>query len=561
VSTTGAVRQGKPVLPMIEDLASTLHFDPKQGHIWLAGRRMSLVHTRASGLLRRETIAMVGIEKARALFTRLGYFSGAMDAEIASKVRPNSSLDDMFAVGPQLHALEGVVSVQPLVVDIDVQRGHFYSEYEWHHSSECGAHVEEFGIGALPAGWGQIGYASGYASVFLGRPIVFRETECIAMGHPCCKIIGRASEDWPDVGQDLRYMRAEQLYEVAQSSRTEGDGPGTGTRHRIVGASAGFNVAFDMLRHVADTDAIVLFLGESGVGKEMFARNLHALGRRADEPFIAVNCAAIPESLIESELFGVEKGAFTGATATRAGRFERAAGGTLFLDEIGSLSLAAQAKLLRVIQEREYERVGGSRVYTTDVRLVAATNVDLRESVAAGQFRQDLFYRLNVFPLRIPPLRERRADIPLMMDHFLSMYRTRYRKNIPGFEEMAISAMLAYDWPGNVRELENLIERAVIMAADGEPLRLHHLFSSGEKLGNAYHLGNNGRILHSQPDRSAPAHSLIQECLDSGVTLEQLECEMLKRTLESTAGNRTKAASLLGITRAQFNYRYKRATR
>ncbi|MBF9153089.1 sigma-54-dependent Fis family transcriptional regulator [Novosphingobium jiangmenense] len=532
---------------MSSDLFSQLHFDHAQGHIWLAGRRMMMIHARAFGLLRHEVIEAVGLGKARGLFTRQGYNSGAMDAEIAAKVRPGATIEEMFAVGPELHMLEGMVRTDPVSVSVDTATGTFAAEYIWRGSNECGAHLELFGRGTYPAGWSQIGYASGYASVFLGRPILFRETECVAMGHECCRIVGRPADEWQDGEDDLRFMRGSQMGEVLPAALPRESSPAG--RH-IVGASAGFNVAFDMLGHVADTDAVVLFSGESGVGKEIFARHLHAMGRRAAGPFIGVNCAAIPESLVEAELFGVEKGAFTGANASRPGRFERAKGGTLFLDEIGTLSLAAQGKLLRAIQEGEFERVGGTKLLKSDVRLVAATNTDLRAAVEANTFRADLFYRLNVFPIRIPPLRERRADLPLLMDHFLALYAERHGRRVTGFEESAIAAMLGYDWPGNIRELENVIERGVIMARDGEPLRQHHLFSGGEMLGPAAWRPGQGN-----PQASAAGPGSVAALVDAGLDLATVEREMIERALANASGNRTRAAKQLGISRSQLLYR------
>lgn len=547
-------------LPLIGDLAATLHFQPDQGHIWLAGRRMVLVHARTMGIVRREVVSAVGYDKARAIFTRQGYESGAMDAEVAAKVRADDGLFDAFSVGPQLHALEGAVLVEPLAFEVDVERGKFFARYRWRHSSECQAHVDAFGMGQAPGGWAQIGYASGYASVYFGRPILYRETRCIAMGHSDCEVTGKPAEEWNDAGQDLRYMRGEQLHAVGHA-RPAPAPTRAPDRHRIVGASSGFNVACDMLRDVADTDAVVLFQGETGVGKEMFARNLHAMGARADKPFVAVNCASIPETLIESELFGVEKGAFTGATASRPGRFERAQHGTLFLDEIGCLSLAAQATLLRALQEGEIERVGDTRSRKVDVRLVAATNADLREAVAAGTFRADLFYRLNVFPLRIPPLRDRRADIPLLIDHFLAIYRARHRRHVTGFDAAALSAMLSYDWPGNVRELENIIERGVILGREGEPLRLHHLFTSGERLGDQrFELGADGRVralgANAEPMAASSKKAAISALLDAGTELGAIEDAILDGALARTQGNRSAAARLLGLSRSQFNYRF-----
>lgn len=532
---------------MSADLLSQLHFDHAQGHIWLAGRRMMMIHARAFGLLRHEVIEAMGLDKARGVFTRQGYNSGAMDAEIAAKVRPGATMEEMFAVGPELHMLEGMVRTDPVSVEVDTATGTFAAEYIWRGSTECGAHLELFGRGPYPAGWSQIGYASGYASVFLGRPILFCEIECVAMGHEHCRIVGRPADEWGEGEDDLRYMRGAQLGEIGSSAGTLGSG--NDGRH-IVGASAGFNVAFDMLGHVADTDAVVLFSGESGVGKEIFARNLHAMGRRAAGPFIGVNCAAIPENLLEAELFGVEKGAFTGADTSRPGRFERAKGGTLFLDEIATLSLAAQGKLLRAVQEGEFERVGGTKVQKSDVRLVAATNIDLRTAVEAGTFRADLFYRLNVFPIRIPPLRERRADLPLLMEHFIALYANRHGRRVTGFEESAIAAMLGYDWPGNIRELENVIERGVIMARDGEPLRQHHLFSGGEVLGPpVWRPGKGASLLADAASESAA------ELVDAGLDLATVEQQMIARALIKASGNKTRAAKLLGITRSQLLYR------
>lgn len=540
---------------MSADVFSQLHFDHAQGHIWLAGRRMMMIHAHAFGLLRHEVIEAVGLEKARGLFTRQGYNSGAMDAELASKIRPAATIYEMFSVGPELHMLEGMVRTDPVSVSMDTATGAFAAEYIWRGSTECSAHLELFGRGAYAAGWSQIGYASGYASVFLGRPILFREIECVAMGHEHCRVIGRPAEEWDNWQDDLRYMRGAQLNEITPAA-----GKATPVRdgRQIVGASAGFNVAFDMLGHVADTDAVVLFSGESGVGKEIFARNLHAMGRRALGPFIGVNCAAIPENLLEAELFGVEKGAFTGASASRPGRFERAKGGTLFLDEIATLSLAAQGKLLRAIQEGEFERVGGTKVHKSDVRLVAATNVDLRAAVEAGTFRADLFYRLNVFPIRIPPLRERRADLPLLMEHFLGLYSTRYGKRLTGFEESAVAAMLGYEWPGNIRELENVIERGVIMARDGEPLRLHHLFSGGEVLGPPALRVVDGDV---RAQTGSPNADPVAGLVDAGLDLETTERRMIARALEKAGGNKTRAAALLGISRAQLLYRLGRDAR
>src|SRR6202453_3651586 len=244
----------------------------------------------------------------------------------------------------------------------------------------------------------------------------------------------------------------------------------SGARFGIIGTSQGIAELYAILERVADTPTTVLITGESGTGKELVARALHEHSGRKDKPFIKVNCAAIPKELIESELFGYERGAFTGAVASKPGRFELATGGTLFLDEIGEIPVEMQVKLLRVLQECEFERVGGIKTIRVDVRLVAATNRDLKKLIAAGSFREDLFYRLNVVPIRLPALRERVGDIPLLVSHFLTKFNDRLKKHVTGAEQEATDVLGQYSWPGNIRELENVIERAVLFC-DASKLR------------------------------------------------------------------------------------------
>jgi transcriptional regulator with GAF, ATPase, and Fis domain len=239
----------------------------------------------------------------------------------------------------------------------------------------------------------------------------------------------------------------------------------------IVGQSEALNLVLARLSHVAPTDVAVLLLGETGTGKELLARALHERGPRSERPFLRVNCAAIPASLIESELFGHEKGAFTGAMAARAGRFEAAHGGSLFLDEIGELGIDVQAKLLRVLQDGTFERVGSSRTQRSDARIIAATNRDLERAIAEGRFREDLYYRLNVFPVRVPPLRDRREDIPLLVWSIINRRQRALGRRITDVPKRAMQALAAYDWPGNVRELENVVERALVLS-HGSTLQL-----------------------------------------------------------------------------------------
>lgn len=244
--------------------------------------------------------------------------------------------------------------------------------------------------------------------------------------------------------------------------------------HEIIGSSPPISTLKQQIRIAAPTSGWVLITGENGTGKELVARNIHTSSKRRDKPFVEVNCAAIPEELIESELFGHEKGAFTGATASRKGKFDLAHQGTLFLDEIGDMSLKTQAKILRILQEHKFERVGGNRTIKVDVRVVAATNKDLDVEIAQGHFREDLFYRLNVLPFHVPPLRDRREDIPDLVNHFLDYFCGKESRQIKTFEADAMDAMIRYNWPGNVRELKNIVERLVIMTPDSS-IGLRHL--------------------------------------------------------------------------------------
>jgi two-component system response regulator HydG len=307
----------------------------------------------------------------------------------------------------------------------------------------------------------------------------------------------------------------------------------------IIGKSRPMKELVDVMSMVAPSEATVLITGESGTGKELIAKSIHHNSERKDRPLVVVNCAALTETLLESELFGHEKGAFTGADKRREGRFKQADRGTIFLDEIGETSAAMQAKLLRVIQEREIQRVGGEETLSVDVRILAATNLNLEEEVREGKFREDLFYRLNVVTLRIPPLRERQDDIPLLAHHFMEKYAKKNRKQVKGFSPLAMDMLLKYAWPGNVRELENVIERAVILLPD-EHITEKELPSN---------------ITDSYAEKSdwviPPAP------VTANRSLEEIEKQAILATLEDSGGNKSETARRLGINRKTLHKKLK----
>ncbi|GAB4224893.1 MAG: sigma-54 dependent transcriptional regulator [Acidobacteriota bacterium] len=306
----------------------------------------------------------------------------------------------------------------------------------------------------------------------------------------------------------------------------------------IVGESPAMRRVFEIVSKVAPSNATVLVLGETGTGKELVAQAIHRHSSRADGPFVKVNCAALPENLLESELFGHERGAFTGADRQRVGRFELASGGTLFLDEIGTMSAGTQAKVLRVLQEREFERLGGTRTIRADVRILAATNRDLEEAVEAGEFREDLYYRLNVVTIRMPPLRERKEDIVPLARHFLQRFALDLKKPIRGLSPAAIRVLQRHNWPGNIRELENTIERAVLMA-DGDVLEPEDLTLGG----------------HAEGGEDHSRRSSILRLPAEGIELEELERMAIIEALKMNDWVQKDAAKFLGISSRVMNYK------
>ncbi len=342
--------------------------------------------------------------------------------------------------------------------------------------------------------------------------------------HEILALIKRVVEK-QELVKEVLYLRSE----VARERRFE----------NLVGRNSRMQEIYALISRIADNNATILLSGESGTGKEVLARAIHQQSHRAQRLFVAVNCAAIPSELLESELFGHEKGAFTGAIATKVGKFELATGGSLFLDEVGSMRLDLQAKILRALQEREIERVGGTRTIKIDVRVIAATNRDLKKAVEEGSFREDLYYRLNVIPITLPPLRHRRDDIPLLVEHFIAKYNREFNRHVRGFSAGATAALYQYDWPGNVRELENVIERAVALA-QSETISLREL----------------------PLDLSILGHDVIERTQKNGLSLREarnhFERQYILSILEKVQWNQSEAARVLGLHRNTLLWKLQR---
>lgn len=541
-------------------------FSSEQGKVWLNEQRVVLFSQTALGKFRKEVYDTIGKDRCKAFFLRLGYQLGILDGELARSSGAEMSIKDRFNLGPELHALRGMVlpELQRLVVS---EKGDdFICEVVWFNSYEVEICANEMGPMDDPGCWNLTGYASGYSSAVLQREIFFQELECHSCGDDRCFAVGKPALEWDNYEQLKRYYESDPLLEelsklqttveALKESLNEGD-----RLPNIVGSSKPFKHALEMVTKASDSKVSVLLLGETGVGKEVLARAVHITSDRADKPFIAVNCAAIPPDLIEAELFGVEKGAYTGANQSRMGRFERADKGTIMLDEVIELTPRAQATLLRVLQEGELERVGDNKVRKIDVRVVAATNEDLSVAVQQGRFRADLYYRLSAYPINIPPLRERKEDIPLFIVHFLEKYRALYNKNVLGISDRGMEMLSNYGWPGNIRELENVVERAVILADINGVISMESMFpESALRPSEAKVLDSTGRLKNKIFPEGIDADGLVESLLSSGFELEKFEEAMLTSALQKTQGNISKAARLVGLSRPAFDYRLKKMT-
>ena len=547
-----------------QDLTEQIQFQSTEGKIWLGEKRMLLMQLSALAAFRREMVNTIGIERAKGFFLRLGYQSGLRDAELARKLRPHCSELDIFLAGPQLHSLTGMVKVVPIEIDIDQETGGFYGELDWIDSFEVEICQTELGQMDEPVCWSLLGYACAYTSSFMGRQIIFREVTCRGCGDEKCHIVGKPAEEWEDAEEFIQYFKAdpmiEELYDLqSQVSSLRSSLEKQQGQYYGIGQSASYNKVCKMIDKAALGKVSVLLLGETGVGKEVIARSVHLRSDRAEQPFVAVNCAAIPPDLIEAELFGVEKGAYTGANQSRPGRFECAHGGTIFLDEVVELTPRAQATLLRVLQERELERVGDNRTRSVNVRVIAATNESLAEAVENGKFRADLYYRLNVFSVKIPPLRERQEDLPLLVEHFLEKFHAEYNKRTLGLSDKALALCMNYVWPGNIRELENVIERGVILTDNNESISQESLFAvfpnnHSEKPHDL--VNREGHVVHE--GSSANSGGWADQILALSISLDEVEETLMRRAMEQADQNVSRAARILGLTRPALAYRLKK---
>jgi two-component system response regulator HydG len=544
--------------------ADDLRFDElftfRDGVIDFQGRRLVLHSTDAFAHFRKDLYDMVGARQARRILTRYSYFWGQADAAAMRRVFSWSKPLELVKAGPRLHAMQGVARWVTKHLEFDEtggqsghKDGHFLMDVSWHGSGEAEEHVAHLGKAEHPVCWMLAGYASGFMSYALNRNIYFVEQTCRAQGGRVCTALGKDAASWEgDPSAALAYFSAD---DIKGKIRTLSDKLRQVTRALEVNTrrlstlerlekpalvevrSPAFTRVLELATRIAPFDSSVLITGESGVGKEVVARLIHTRSARSKGPFLAINCGALPETLLDSELFGHKAGSFTGAMSDHAGLFESAAGGTLFLDEIGEISHATQVKLLRVLQEREIRRVGENKNRPIDVRVLAATNRDLAAAMAGGTFREDLYYRLRVVEVAIPPLRQRREDILPLARFFVDRFRTKLKLPALRLSAESIGFLTSYAWPGNVRELENAIEHAAILSRDGQ--LTPDLFPSA--------------IIH-QTHRTAGAGRSAGKR-----SLGDVAGAHIQDVLQQTGGNRRQAAAILGISTATLWRKLKRA--
>ncbi|QEM69921.1 sigma-54-dependent Fis family transcriptional regulator [Geobacter sp. FeAm09] len=531
------------------NLEHLLTYDSANGIVRLMDRRVLLFDATALGLLRAELIKTLGHTAARTILTRFGYAHGWRTAEVQRAQYPH--IYNNLHGGAYIHGLCGLTKSYDFQ-HTDGTGPEPLFQVKWANSFEVEQHLLYIGKAEEAVCWTLTGFASGYESYKKGREVYFIERECTAKGDATCQMEGRYKEQWgPEYKEQLSFYCLssvdEKLQELTKKlKKTEHN---IASRQRQLGLlektdeeqfgviirSKAMKQVIDLAKHVARVNAPAIVMGESGTGKERISQIIHSQSNRKAKPFIAVNCGALTESLLESELFGHAKGAFTGADRDRPGIFEEACGGTLFLDEIGEISPGMQVKLLRVLQEKEVRRVGENKVRPVDVRIIAATNRNLADEVAAGRFRCDLYYRLCVIEVMVPALRERPEDILPLAQMFLQQYTKDMSQKVTRFSPQASECLLNYSWPGNVRELQNVVARGVALCR-GKYIELDDLPK------------------HIQTMQSISGYSS-----GSGVKkLEEAERDYIMAVLRASGDNKRLAASQLGISPSTL---YRKLTR
>ncbi len=521
------------------NLAELMEFE--HGRVAIQGRRLILHDLGSLGQFRRDLIETMGLEQAQRIFTRKGFFWGQADAMAMQKMFQWDSPEEWLKAGPMLSQIVGLAEVEILFRTMDSTVGRYEMEAVWKNSSEVEQHLNEMGHSEYPVCWALVGYASGYYSYCTGRNVYFVELQCQATGDVCCVALGKDVDSWGDqIKPHLSFFQAADIQkkvealtrqiadQQAELSRSQRQARSKAQVPAVSSAevrSPAFHNTLELAARVAKFDTTVLITGETGTGKEVLARYIHQCSPRVSKPLLAINCSAMPETLLESELFGYRAGAFTGATRNHQGLFEDADGGTVFLDEIGDISPAMQVKLLRVLQEREVRRVGENQSRPIDVRVISATNQDLQALVRDGKFREDLYFRLHVVQIKVPPLRERREDILPLARYFL--HRCSRRLKLPELRlgPGCVDVLLNYAWPGNVRELENALEHAAVMCSGNQitPDLLPLVLSQ-----------QGGATPLTAPYRS----------------LDEVELDHIRYVLRITGGNRAEAARILKIGEA-----------
>lgn len=520
-------------------LVELLEMKPERGSIRFKDRRMLLWDADAFGSLRKELIETLSADQARPILKRFGFANGYRDARMTEGLLNWDNDAEWWLSCPALQRHEGKVqpSVQHLLVDREA--GSFEMEVEWDHSYEAEQHLRIFGTSETPVCWTLAGFASGFATALMGSECLVVETECVAMGHAKCKVVGKTRQQWGSTAdalsedyqakplsdelesRELELRREQQLLAKRERDLNRVTTSSTDIRSH----SLRMQKVLTLAETVAKVDSTVLINGESGVGKERIARLVHDESRQSVGPFIAINCGALPETLLDSELFGHVRGSFTGANTDKKGLFEAANDGTIFLDEVGEMSPATQVKLLRVLQEREVWPVGASAPRKINVRVLAATNRDLEKLVADGRFRADLFYRLNVVVIEVPPLRARSEDILPLARTFIAAACERCSLPSKSLTTEAAESLADHPWPGNIRELENAMERAVIISESRSKIERDDL----------------------SPNIRGVSGSFTKVRYDQVVPMAEIEKRYTLEVLARNHGNRTRTAKDLGI--------------